>query len=181
MRRLSAIVFALALVLAVSATAVAAKPGGYDDNGNVTSQVADTGFNENGYNYNARIFSGPADGVDKVLDGKVWGDPTYAADRLVMKWNAAWDACNANGYDDATYCAGAWTTNEWNGMVPGGSGWTEHVKIIWVGSQANHGLTYWVEGGTRIWGNYEVIFDQGRSADNVHAFWAHGIPAGLGG
>ena len=70
------------------------------------------GFNQYGYNYSARIFSGPADGVDKVLDGKVWGDPTYANDHLVMKWNSAWDTCNANGYNDPTFCAGAWDTNE---------------------------------------------------------------------
>jgi hypothetical protein len=30
---------------------------------------------------------GKADGVDRVLDGKVWGDPTYANDWLVMKWS----------------------------------------------------------------------------------------------
>jgi hypothetical protein len=73
----------------------------------VSPASAAGGFNQNGYNYAARIFSGPADGVDKILDGKVWGDAIYANDHLVMKWNAAWDACNANGYDDPTYCPGA--------------------------------------------------------------------------
>ena len=136
------------------------------------------GFNQNGYNYNARIFSGPADGVDKVLNGNVWGDPTYANDHLVMKWNAAWDACNTNDYNDATVCAGAWTTNEWNGMVPGGSSETEHVKIIWVGAGAA-GSSYWVTGGTSIWGNYEVIMDQGM-AGGVHTFYTFATPNGLG-
>src|SRR3990167_4732886 len=79
------------------------------------------GFDQYGYNDTARIFSGPADGVDRVLDGKVWGDPTYANDHLVMKWNKAWDLCNANGYDNPDYCLGAWTTNEWNGMNLDGS------------------------------------------------------------
>lgn len=179
MRRLGALVFALALVLAMSATAYAAKPGGYDDNGNVTTQVADTGFNEFGYNDNARIFSGLADGVDRMLDGKVWGDATYANDRLVMKWNAAWDACNDNGYDNPAFCLGAWTTNEWNGNVQGGSGYTEHVKIIWVGS-AGEQSPYFVPGGSMIWNNYEVIMDQGTTPGG-HEWYAKGTPNGLGG
>ncbi|HUX05136.1 MAG TPA: hypothetical protein VMV53_09575 [Acidimicrobiales bacterium] len=136
------------------------------------------GFNQCGYNYGARIFSGPADGVDRTLDGMVWGDPTYANDHLVMKWNAAWDACNANGYDNATYCAGAWVTNEWNGMVPGGSSVTEHVKIIWVGSAADQS-PYWVAGGTSIWGNYEVLMDQGMQG-GVRYVNTFATPNGLG-
>lgn len=137
------------------------------------------GFNQYGYNYGARIFSGPADGVDRVLDGKVWGDPTYASDHLVMKWNAAWDACNANGYDNPQYCAGAWVTNEWNGMVPGGSQWTEHVKVIWVGS-AGTSSSYWVAGGYSIWGNYEVILDQGMAPGHIRYVAAFATPNGLG-
>lgn len=49
------------------------------------------GFDQFGYNYNARLFVGPADGVDRNLDGAVWGDPYYATDHLVMKWSKAWD------------------------------------------------------------------------------------------
>lgn len=169
---------ALVLVAALAAPVLADKPGSFDTNGNVTSTVADTGFNQFGYNYTARVFSGLADGVDKVFDGTVWGDPTYAYDRLVMKWNAAWDACNANGYDNAAYCAGAWVTNEWNGMVPGGSDTTEHDKIIWVGS-SGESSPYWVAGGQLIWGNYEWIFSQG-SDPTGHAWFIHATPAGLG-
>jgi len=145
------------------------------------ASAAGGGFDQFGYNYQARIFSGPADGVDKVLDRAVWGDPTYANDHLVMKWNAAWDACNAAGSDSASACLGAWTTNEWNGMVPGGSGMSEHYKIIWVGSAAE-ASPYWVAGGYSVWGSYEVIMDQGvdkTGAKPVHTFYAHGIPNGL--
>lgn len=138
---------------------------------------APNGFNEFGYNYNARIFSGKADGVDKNNDGTVYGDSTYANDHLVMKWNKAWDDCNAHGYNDPTYCAGAWDTNEWNGMVPGGSGETEHVKIIWVGSGLNSS-PYWVDGGTAIWNNYEAIMDQGM-AGGVHHVYTFATPNGL--
>lgn len=47
--------------------------------------VIAAGFDEFGYNYQARVFVGKADGVDRILDGKVWGDSTYANDWLVMK------------------------------------------------------------------------------------------------
>ena len=141
------------------------------------SAFAAGGFNQYGYNYGARIFVGKADGVDKNLDGTVWGDPTYANDHLVMKWNAQWDNCNANGYDNPTYCLGAWVDNEWNGNVPGGSGVIEHYKIIWVGSQGENSQ-YWVNGGYSVWGNYEVIMDQG--TDSTGHFWyAHGTPNGF--
>ena len=136
------------------------------------------GFDQFGYNYTARIFSGPADGVDKVLDGTVRGDPTYANDHLVMKWNAQWHNCNANGYDSSTYCAGAWLDNEWNGNVPGGSGVSEHYKIIWVGSAAEQS-PYWQPGGYPVWDNYEVIMDQG-TANGIHTWYGHAIPNGYG-
>jgi hypothetical protein len=87
------------------------------------------GFDEFGYNYQARVFVGKADGVDRVLDGKVWGDPTYANDLLVMKWSKAWDDARFHG---AKWTPDAWETNEWNGAVPGGSGEVWHYKIIWV-------------------------------------------------
>jgi len=144
-----------------------------------SSASAAGGFNQYGYNYGARIFSGLADGVDKSLDGKVWGDPTFANDHLVMKWNAAWDSCNANGYNDPAFCAGAWVTNEWNGMTPDGSQWTEHVKIIWVGS-AGVASSYWINGGYLIWGNYEAIEDQGMAPGHVRYVAAFASPNGLG-
>lgn len=139
---------------------------------------ASGGFNQFGYNNGARIFVGKADGVDKNLDGAVWGDPTYANDHLVMKWNAQWDNCNANGFNDPAFCAGAWLDNEWNGQVPGGSGVSEHYKIIWVGS-AGVNSVYWRPGGYSVWNNYEVIMDQG--FDSTGHFWfAHATPDGYG-
>lgn len=138
--------------------------------------LAAGGFNQYGYNYGAHLFVGAADGVDKNLDGTVWGDPTYANDHLVMKWNAQWDNCNAAGNDTASACAGAWLDNEWNGNVPGGSDTSEHYKIIWVGS-AGESSSYWVPGGYSVWGNYEVIMDQG-VFDGTHTWSAHATPNG---
>ena len=144
----------------------------------VLPAFATGGFDQYGYNEKARVFVGLADGVDRSNDGKVWGDPTYAKDHLVMKWNAQWDNCNANGYDNPTYCLGAWTDNEWNGNVQGGSGVTEHYKIIWVGS-AGELSPYWRDGGYLVWNNYEVIMDQGTDTTG-HVWYAHGIPNGYG-
>ncbi|MDO8269484.1 MAG: hypothetical protein Q7T54_02330 [Candidatus Levybacteria bacterium] len=147
--------------------------------GIIATVSAAGGFDEFGYNDTARIFNGPADGVDKVLDGNVWGDPTYANDRVVMKWNAAWDACNDAGGNNASVCTGAWTDNEWNGNVPGGSQtgvW--HYKIVWVGPCGSYG-TPLPDGGYCIWNNYEMLMSHG--SDAGHLWDAHAIPNGYGG
>ena len=133
------------------------------------------GFDEFGYNDVAGIFNGPADGVDRKIDSMVNGDTAYANDHLVMKWSKAWDEAK---YGGAPWTPDAWIDNEWNGMVPGGSGEVWHYKIIWVGS-GGASSEYWQPGGYSIWGNYEVIMDQGMS-DSVHYWLAHGISTGYG-
>ncbi|HAI22848.1 TPA: hypothetical protein DCP77_03995 [Candidatus Collierbacteria bacterium] len=138
-------------------------------------QPTDKGFNDYGYNYSARIFSGLADGVDKKLDGMVWGSPTYANDRLVMKWNAEWDRGNDEGWTDPNGYD-AWENNEWNGAVPNGSGEVWHYKIKWVGSTLEESPR-WVEGGYPIWGQFEVIMDQG-TVGGEHMWLTHGVPSG---
>jgi len=137
--------------------------------------VARVGFDEFGYNYKARVFVGPADGVDRVLDGTVWGDPTYANDLLVMKWSKGWDDARFHG---AAWGPDAWEDNEWNGNVPGGSGEVWHYKIIWVGTELE-GSPYWRPGGYAIWGQFEVIMDHG-TIDGEHIWLAHAIPTGYG-
>ncbi|MBS7615109.1 hypothetical protein KEJ18_05200 [Candidatus Bathyarchaeota archaeon] len=134
------------------------------------------GFDQFGYNYQARIFVGKADGVDRVLDGAVWGDPTYANDHLVMKWSKAWDDARFHG---APWTPEAWCTNEWNGAFEGGSGEVWHYKIIWVGPELEDS-TYWREGGYPVWGQFEVIMDQG-TVDGKHIWGALATPNGLGG
>jgi hypothetical protein len=137
---------------------------------------AERGFDQFGYNYRARVFVGPADGVDKVLDGKVWGDPTYAKDHLVMKWSKGWNEARFNGQP---WTPEAWEDNEWNGAVPGGSGEVWHYKIIWVGPEGEKSH-YWREGGYLIWGQFEVIMDQGKTPEG-HFWNVHANPTGYGG
>lgn len=138
--------------------------------------AAEKGFDQFGYNYTARIFSGPADGVDRVLDGAAYGDAKYGNDLLVMKWSKAWDDARFNG---APWTAEAWCTNHWNGNVPGGSGESDECKIIWVGP-ALELSPLWREGGSPIWGEFEVIYDKYMYADGSKSVLAHAAPAGLG-
>ena len=133
-------------------------------------------FDEFGYNYQARIFVGRADGVDRVLDGTVWGDPTYANDKLVMKWSKGWDDARFHG---VKWRPDAWCINEWNGMVEGGSGEVWHYKIVWVGPELENS-PYWREGGYAIWGQFEVIMSQG-TVQGEHIWETHATPSGLGG
>jgi len=143
----------------------------------VSLSIVSAGFDEFGYNDQARVFVGPADGVDGSLDGTVWGDPTYANDQLVMKWNAEWDRGNAegwtgpNGYD-------AWINNEWNGMIPDGSGETWHYNIKWVGACGADG-TPTANGGYCIWGQFEMLLSHGTSGGE-HFWDAHALPTGYG-
>ena len=142
----------------------------------VPALAVERGYDQFGYNYKARIFVGSADGVDRVLDDMVWGDPAYANDHLVMKWSKAWDAARYHG---APWTPKAWCTNQWNGVFPGGSGYTEHFKSIWVGPELAASV-YWRDGGYPIWGQFEVIMDHGQTPDEGHTWWTHVVPAGLG-
>lgn len=159
------------LLIAAAVAALAAVPA---------IATAAGGFDQFGYNDTARVFSGPADGVDRVLDGKVWGDPTYANDHLVMKWNAEWDRGNDEGWTNPPYRA--WENNEWNGNVSGGSGAVWHYKIVWVGPCGAYG-TPLPDGSYCIWGQFAVIMDQGFDSTygEGHLWFAHAKPNGVGG
>ncbi|MBA7600786.1 hypothetical protein ES703_07846 [subsurface metagenome] len=143
------------------------------------------GFDEFGYNYQARIFNGLADGVDRNLDGLYSGSTTYANDHLVMKWSKAWDDARfgpdgiRDSGDELPWTPDAWVNNEWNGMVPGGSGEVWHYKIIWTGLPWTNANPNWRDGGYGIWGEFEVIMDQG-TAGGQHFWGTHAKPTGYG-
>lgn len=164
MRRVVILGFSLSLllILALNGTAAAA-----------------TGFNEYGYNYTARLFNGTGESwsLAKGLPADYLG--IYAPDKLVMKWNAEWDRGNAEGWSNPPYAA--YEDNEWNGMKAGGSGAVWHYKIIWVGSELEDS-DLWREGGYAIWGQFEVIMDQGKdpSYGPGHMWFSKAIPCGYG-
>lgn len=142
----------------------------------ITTTITAGGYDEYGYNYNAMIFVGAADGVDRNQDGTVWGDPTYANDILVMKWSKGWDDARFHG---GVWGPDAWCNNEWNGMCPDGSGEVWLYKIIWVGPDLENSQ-YWREGGYPIWGQFEVIMSHGTYMGE-HIWETLANPNGYGG
>ena len=137
------------------------------------------GFDEYGYNRTASVFVGTGSSwcEAKGLSDSCLG--IYSNDQLVMKWDKEWDRGNAEGWNKPPYKA--WTDNEWNGAFPGGSGAVWHYKIVWVGECGLDG-TILANGGYCIWGQFEVIMDQGIDP-NIgpgHYFFAHANPAGYG-
>lgn len=142
-------------------------------------QPAEKGFDEFGYNRTARIFNGTGSSwcVEQGAAADCLG--IYSPDKLVMKWNAEWDRGNAENWTNGPY--DAWENNEWNGKVEGGSGAVWHYKIVWVGDyETNPDLI--TEGGYGIWGQFEVIMDQGKdpSFGPGHFWFAHANPTGYG-
>ncbi len=141
------------------------------------------GFDQYGYNNSARIFNGSLSGwCNKLYNNtdNCVGSPyeTWANDHLTMKWNAAWDACNKAGNLGSIACTGAWIDNEWNGMVPNGSGEVWHYKIVW-NDICYHNAPILSDGGVCLWGPYEQLMSQGMDS-GVHYWENKAIPNGYG-
>ncbi len=145
-----------------------------------TVAYAAGGFDEFGYNRKARIFNGPASGWCLARGAPADCMGIYSNDRLVMKWNAEWDRGNAEGWTDPNGYD-AWEDNEWNGAFPGGSGAVWHYKIAWDQECATSGVPSRA-GGYCIWGQFEVLMDQGKdpSYGPGHLWFAKAIPNGYG-
>jgi len=144
----------------------------------MATQPTSNGFDQYGYNRKARIFVGTGESwsLQQGLPADYLG--IYAHDQLVMKWNAEWDRGNAEGWTNGPYAA--WENNEWNGAFPGGSGAVWHYKIVWS-SVCAAGVTP-TDGGYCIWGQFEVLMDQGfdPSYGVGHLWFAHANPTGYG-
>jgi len=150
----------------------------------VAPAFAQGGFDQYGYNRQARVFVGTARSWGYA---RGWTDAQidayfgmYADDMIVMKWNAEWDRGNADGWSNPPY--GAWENNEWNGRcVQDGSGEVWHYKIKWFDNSENlPDYTPLPDGGYVLWSNFEVILDHGSWSDHTHEFLAHAIPCGYG-
>jgi len=98
--------------------------------------TAQSAFDDYGYNHDAMIFVGTGDSWDRSLDGTYEGDPTYANDRLTVRWNEEWARGMQEQWTDPDGYTGAWLSNQWNGNVPGGSGELASYKFSWVGDCA---------------------------------------------
>ena len=145
-----------------------------------TLAFAAGGFDQYGYNRKARIFNGLASGwcLERGAPANCMG--AYSNDKLLMKWNAEWDRGNAEGWTDSDGYS-AWIDNEWNGAFSGGSGAVWHYKIKWIGTCGADG-TPLPDGGYCIWGQFEVLMDQGKdpSYGPGHIWFAKAIPNGYG-
>lgn len=136
-----------------------------------------------GYNYKARIFVGTP---YQWCEARGWSESQcenyfgpYVNDKLTMKWNAEWDRGNQENWQNPPY--DAWENNEWNGAFPGGSGAVWHYKIKWIGP-CGADYTPLPDGGYCLWGQFEVLMDQGidPNIEPGHIWVAHGIPTGYG-
>jgi hypothetical protein len=194
-------IFLALVLLAILVTPVAAdRPTGFDSQGNEVAwqntpcpdiqsgtifdsagQPISTGFDQFGYNYQAHIFNGTYDSVDRILDGKYWGSTgDFVDDQLIMKWSDSWlanvDCTGPAGIPDGKLDRGlvngaaggvslGWETNHVEGDYDSdGDGtqdahYTYFVKIVWVGP------------GGSLWGQYEVI----EEVSNDPAAGFHGL------
>jgi hypothetical protein len=126
-----------------------------------------TGYDEWGYNYQARLFNGFY--CDAYRDA-AWCQP-YKNDQLMMKWNDAWLSnkdCDGDGKLDRHYGlpsykgSGAWLTNHMWGEYPDGTKWNYFVKIVAAPADATSVDGFWytangVKIGPVIWGEFAII------------------------
>ncbi len=157
--------FVVLMILAFSATAAQAQPTA----GSACTAIKDgtlldsagnplvLGYDQFGYNYQAHLFNGTYDSVDRNLDGTYWGSTgDYVDDKLTMKWSEDWLSnkdCDGDGKLDrgTSGISLGWETNHVIGDYDSdGDGtqdahYTYFVKIVWVGP------------GGSLWGQYEII------------------------
>ncbi len=151
------------------------------------------GYDQWGYNYQAKMFNGFYDNASRPLI-PVTEDDTI----LMMKWNDAWlsnQDCDGDGlldrhYGFATYIgSGAWLTNHMWGTYEDIDGvectWNYFVKIVAAPADAytENGNWYTADGteiGAVIWGAFAIIQD----ITNDPCAGLHGVyyksPAGPG-
>ncbi len=155
------------------------------------SVAISTGYDQWGYNYQARMFNGLYDNFSRPVTPATSGDVN-----LQMKWSDDWLSnldCNGDGKLDrgldaktgaSTGVSKGWLTNHEEGDYLGGDGEMHHytyfVKIVWVGP-APAGTDPWAD--KRIWGEYAII----EEVFNDPYGGSHGVdrsrlvnPAGLG-
>jgi len=135
------------------------------------SATLQTGFDQWGYNYQARFFNGTY--CDAYRDAPWCQD--YKDVSLMMKWNEAWldnQDCDGDSKLDRhlglpSYIgSGAWIDNHQSGMYLDDNGkrqrWTYYVKIVAAPADAyqDTGVWYTADGvaiGPVIWGEFAIV------------------------
>lgn len=143
-----------------------------------------TGYDDWGYNYQARLFNGYY--CDAYRDA-AWCQE-YKNDKLSMKWNDAWLSnvdCDGDGELDRHYGyesyigSGAWMTNHMSGVYEQDGEmckYTYFVKIVAAPADATlmDGVWYAADGteiGPVIWGEFAII----QEVSNDSCVGDHGI------
>lgn len=175
MKKAITIVGCVMLTLGFSTATLAGKPSACEaiQDGtllNSASDLIETGYDQWGYNYQARKFNGLY--CDAYRDA-AWCQP-YKDVNLAMKWNDAWldnKDCDFDGlldrhYGSAGYIgSGAWLTNNQSGEYLGDDGnqcsWVYFVKIAAVPADAyeHNGVWYAADDeeiGPVIWGQFAI-------------------------
>jgi len=150
---------------------------------NSANELLTTGYDQWGYNYQARIFNGT---YCDAYRNAAWCQP-YVDVELLMKWNDAWLSnrdCDTDGLLDRHYPytgykgSGAWLTNHQAGKVEVNGKlrkWTYFVKIVAVEPTdiLNNGYFFrdGVEIGPAIWGSFAII----EEVSNDPSLGQHGI------
>jgi len=133
--------------------------------------VITTGYDDWGYNYQARMFNGYY--CDAYRDAE-WCQE-WADVKLQMKWNDAWLSnmdCDDDGLldrhlgFDSYIGSGAWVTNHQSGTYVDDDGneckWSYFVKIVAAPADAELTDGVWynsdgIEIGPEIWGQFAII------------------------
>ncbi len=161
-----------ALALAFSNLAWAGKPAGCEtiQKGTLVApngdgSVVEVGYDQWGYNYQARKFNGYY--CDARYDA-AWCQE-YRDDKLAMKWNDAWldnKDCDGDGFLDRHYGfdgyigSGAWLTNHMSGEYINDDGeacsWVYFIKIVAAPADAYRQTGIWYSAddeliGPAIW------------------------------
>jgi len=175
-KKLFIIALALGLIVGLSNLGFAKGKDKKDDgcttiqSGQLVNSVGDlitTGYDDWGYNYQARMFNGGY--CDSYRDA-AWCQ-VYADVNLMMKWNDAWMSnkdCDGDGLLDRHYGydsfigSGAWLTNHQSGEYEDGTKWNYFVKIVAAPADATEVDGYWVDAdgteiGPVIWGSFAII------------------------
>jgi hypothetical protein len=157
--------------------------------------VIETGYDEWGYNYQARLFNGYY--CDSYRDAAWCQD--YKEIELSMKWNDAWISnqdCDGDGLLDRHYGfssyrgSGAWLTNHQKGTYIDEAGkkcnWTYFNKIVAAPLDAttSNGIWYNAKGdeiGPAIWGDFAIIQEVSNDpCDGLKNGKQYGSPVGPG-
>lgn len=169
-------------VSTITPTGVMSPAGAVASNGKnsctlVNGNVVATGFDSFGYNRCASIFNGTFAGYCAQRSQGPTCAGTTGDTKLVMKWNDGWDLGNFEGWSNGPYYATL--DNEINGALADGTPFSEHFKTRWdAGCVASGGVTS-SNGGSCIWGQFEILMDQG-TQDGAHTWWTKQTPAGYG-